>query len=199
MSYSLIFDLVKRVNEELEETTPGAFAIQKKPSIGSSPAFFGYRSQVVFSTVSKYLNWESKIDKIELGENRALVQVTVIIHLESASFSHAQWGGSIVVKGDRGNALKGATTDAIQKALSLFGIGERAYLGLLEENWTKNQQSLKSAVPKSSSLFEKLLEEIADKNLDERRKWWRKKTYEIRKLTPEERDRLIRELTNESK
>lgn len=46
------------------------------------------------------------------------------------------YGQSRVTRGDTGDAMKGAQTDALKKALSYFSVGNRAYLGLLDKKKT---------------------------------------------------------------
>ena len=184
-----MLEKVKAINKLLADQ--GAAVVQKKPSIGSRPALYGYRPMCVFEAVNEVLGplgWGHTIDNIEYSERQAIVKVSVSIEgRHSYQFGEAQ-----IVKGDKGSAAKGAVTDALQKALSLFGIGAAAYRGELETVYNaKQSHTVKS--DESISLFEAARK---IKSKEEGRIFWTKNLKNINLLTVEERTELVKILEN---
>ena len=180
-----MLEKVKVINKLLADQ--GAIAIQKKPSIGSRPALYGYRPMCVFDAINEVLGplgWSHTIDNIEYSERQAIVRVSVSIEgRHSYQFGEAQ-----VVKGDRGSAAKGAVTDALQKALSLFGIGAAAYRGELEAVYNvKQSHTVKTG--ESVPLFE-AARKIMSKEAG--RIFWTENLKNINLLTKEERTELVK-------
>ena len=184
-----MLEKVETINKLLADQ--GATAVQKKPSIGSRPALYGYRPMCVFDAVNEVLGplgWDHTIDDIEYTERQAIVRASVSIEgRHSYQFGEAQ-----IVKGDRGSAAKGAVTDALQKALSLFGIGAAAYRGELETVYnTKKSQTIES--DKAGPLFE-AARKILTK--EEGRILWKKNLKNINLLSRDERAELVKILEN---
>jgi hypothetical protein len=181
-------DKVKAINKILADQ--GASAVQKKPGLGNRPALFGYLPQKVFSAVNAVVSFDSNVNYFEFIEKQAIAQVTVIID----ETSHCQFGESQIVVtksgfADKGSAIKGAVTDAIQKALALFGIGDQAYLGKLKDvfdgkvSQTETDddfEALKADAFKASSI-----------GIEEGRAWWRQHLNYIQALTKEQRGKLV--------
>ena len=180
-----MLEKVKAINKLLADQ--GAIAVQKKPSIGSRPALYGYRPMCVFEAVNEVLGplgWNHTIDNLEYTERQAIVRVSVSIE----SRHSYQFGEAQIVKGDKGSAAKGAVTDALQKALSLFGIGAAAYRGELETVYNAKQSyTVKS--DKSGLLFEAARKIM---NKEAGRTFWKENLKDINLLTIEERTELIK-------
>ena len=184
-----MLEKVKAINKLLADQ--GAIAVQKKPSIGSRPALYGYRPMCVFEAVNEVLGplgWNHTIDNLEYTERQAIVRVSVSIE----SRHSYQFGEAQIVKGDKGSAAKGAVTDALQKALSLFGIGAAAYRGELETVYNAKESDTVES-DESGSLFEaarKILTKEAG------RIFWKENIQTINKLSKDERTGLVRILEN---
>ena len=177
---------IRKINSSLEKQ--GSIAVQKKPSIGSRPALYGYRPQVVFDTVNNFLGplgWKHDVDFSECTEKQAVVKVAVSIQNRTS----VQFGEAQIVKNDKGSALKGAVTDGIQKALSLFGIGSKAYRGELKDVFDSKVSQIEI-----STGFESMIEvakEQARIGIEEGRSWWRQNLAHIQVLSNEERKELV--------
>lgn len=183
-----MYDKVQEVNKILE--LQGAAVVQKKPGLGNRPALYGYLPQAVFSAVNAVISFDSTVTFFEFMEKQAIVQVVVTIN----GISHSQFGEAQIVvskagNADKGSAIKGAVTDAIQKALALFGIGDQAYLGKLKDIFdgkiskTKNDnnfEDLKVEATKTSSI-----------SIEEGRTWWRQNLVHIRVLSLDQRTELV--------
>lgn len=126
---------IKAVNQILQDGEP------RNISLDTYSGFTGYKPQYIvdaMNIVFKIGNWgfeeiasEVVTQPTDKGSTSlAIAQVKVWI--KSIDFTPVGYGQSRVTKGDRGDAKKGAQTDAIKKALSYFSIGNRAYHGLLK-------------------------------------------------------------------
>jgi hypothetical protein len=152
------------IDQILEKEGPKA--VQEVPARGRT--LYGYRPQSVIDALNQTVgpqNWGFKILEHSViptegkkGETKYLAWVKVRLWVEEKeSFKEAFGGSENYTPGD---ALKGATTDAIQKALSLFSIGRKAYRGELKELLPQNDtQSHHKATPKQIEFIKKLAEE----------------------------------------
>jgi hypothetical protein len=181
-----MYNKIKTINKLLEDQ--GAKVVQKKPGMGNMGPLYGYLPQAVFEAVASTVPFSNTVDHFEFTEKQAIAQATVVID----QTTHTQFGESRIVKGDRGSAIKGAVTDAIQKALALFGIGSKAYRGELENVFNKkvshtvvddNYEALKTAASEASNL-----------GIEEGRAWWRQNLVHIQILTKEQRADLVETL-----
>ncbi len=106
---------------------------------------YGYRPQYVFDSVNEVLgpeNWRYELTREELFENQAVAEVTLHLKNEGEWFCKGSQKGQMqIVKGNVGDAQKGAITDAIQKCLSLISIGSDAYKGILRDVYLNGGQS----------------------------------------------------------
>ena len=97
---------------------------------------YGYRPQYVFDCVNEILgpeNWRYELTKEEIYENQAVAEITLFLKIDDAWFCKGSHKGQMqIIKGNVGDAQKGAITDAIQKCMSLLSIGSDAYKGLLK-------------------------------------------------------------------
>jgi hypothetical protein len=181
-----MYKKINEINKVLADH--GARAVQKKPGLGNRPALYGYLPQVVFDAVNQVVgpeNWSSTVNEHFPNERQVVVLVTV----KMFETERTQFGESSIVRGDEGSAHKGAVTDAIQKALALFGIGSAAYRGELKNIFDgkvsqvkidDNFETLKADASKASSI-----------GLEEGRAWWRQNLIHIQVLTKEQRGELV--------
>lgn len=118
--------LIEKANEILLKGEPANI------SYDTYAGYSGYKPQYVIAAMNEAFgvgNWGFEELSMEMTETLALAKVQVWLKdIEAKPTAHGQ---SRVTKGDVGDARKGAQTDAIKKGLSYFGIGERAYFGLL--------------------------------------------------------------------
>jgi len=90
-------------------------------------------------------NWRYEIVSKEIFDNQVVADVQLFIRVNDEWFCKgAQTGQMQIVKGNVGDATKGAITGAIQKCLSLLSIGSDAYKGLLKNVYLQNQRSSKA-------------------------------------------------------
>jgi hypothetical protein len=105
---------------------------------------YGYRPQYVFDSVNEILgpeNWRYELTKEEIYENQAVAEITLFLKIDDAWLCKGSHKGQMqIVKGNVGDAQKGAITDAIQKCMSLLSIGSDAYKGLLKNVYHQGVQ-----------------------------------------------------------
>lgn len=138
---------IKKVNEILLAEEPGNI------SYDSYADYTGYKPQCIISAMNEVFGigqWGFKELSKEKIVNQQGIETIIIVNLEvfiaGVEFKPTAYGQSRITKGDIGDAMKGAQTDAIKKGLSYFSIGERAYLGLLPKPLGKNIRSSLSPV-----------------------------------------------------
>ena len=97
---------------------------------------YGFRPQYVFDSVNEILgpeNWRYELTKEEIFETQAVAEVRLFLKIDGDWLCKGSHKGQMqIVKGNVGDAQKGAITDAIQKCMSLLSIGSDAYKGLLK-------------------------------------------------------------------
>jgi hypothetical protein len=97
---------------------------------------YGFRPQYVFDSVNEVLgpeNWRYELTKEEIFESQAVAEVRLYVKIDGDWLCKGSHKGQMqIVKGNVGDAQKGAITDAIQKCMSLLSIGSDAYKGLLK-------------------------------------------------------------------
>ena len=110
---------------------------------------YGYRPQYVFDSVNEFLgpeNWRCELTKEEIFETQAVAEVTLFLKVDGEWFCKgAQKGQMQIVKGNVGDAQKGAITDAIQKCMSLLSIGSDSYKGVLKGLYQANAPTQQNA------------------------------------------------------
>lgn len=99
---------------------------------------YGYKPQYVFDAVNSVLlpeNWRYEVVCKEIFDHQVVAEVRLYIRVKDDEWicKGSQTGQMQIVKGNIGDAYKGAITDALQKCLSLLSIGTDAYRGLLRE------------------------------------------------------------------
>lgn len=182
-----LFDSVVAINELLAEQ--GAFIVQKVLLPGNR-ILYGYSPQAVFDAVNVVLkpeNWHYTISEMVVYEAEVVARVRVKIGETECE----QFGGMKIIKGDRGSAHKGAVTDALQKAFSMFGIGNLAYRGELKAVYesggganTEDQSQPGLSILKSEA------EGITGRANAEA--WWKKNLSEIQALTQPEIEVIVK-------
>lgn len=120
---------VDQVNAILLKGEPG------NVSHDSYSNYTGYSPQATIDAVNEVFGvdgwgYEDVITKVEKSEGKVTIS-KVAVWISNKENTRSAYGQSRITKGDVGDALKGAQTDALKKALASFSIGNRAYLGLL--------------------------------------------------------------------
>ena len=118
---------------------------------------YGYKPQYVFDAVNQIIepeNWRYELIKEDIFESQVVIEVKLFLKTDTEEWlckgSHK--GQMNIVKGNVGDAQKGAITDALQKCFSLCSIGQDSYRGLLETvfNSHRPQGPSKQSLPKST-------------------------------------------------
>ena len=170
------------INERLRSF--GIEAVQEVKMIGKDgkpvgQVKYGYRPQYVFDSVNELLgpeNWRYELTKEEIFDSQAVAEVKLFLKVDGEWFCKGSHKGQMqIVKGNVGDAQKGAITDAIQKCMSLLSIGSDSYKGLLKNvylgNTPKNQpgqQSQPTAKPQDTSTKPNNLPKIAGVTFENR-------------------------------
>jgi hypothetical protein len=140
---------IEKINQILDGFGDEAIQEEKRP-FGS---LWGYKPQYLIDAVNEVLGidgWgykliEMKTTPADGGKITAIAQVEVYIKVgDSLICKGPQFGVSTNFPGD---AEKGALTDAIGKSFSLWGIGNKAYRGLLRPSGNGNANSQKEENP----------------------------------------------------
>ena len=109
---------------------------------------YGYRPQYVFDSVNEFLgpeNWRYELTKEEIFDSQAVAEVKLYLKIDGEWFCKGSQKGQMqIVKGNVGDAQKGAITDAIQKCMSLLSIGSDSYKGLLIKVYQANSPKTQS-------------------------------------------------------
>ena len=116
---------------------------------------YGYRPQYVFDSVNDVLgpeNWRYELTREEIFENQAVAEVRLFVRVDGDWLCKGSHKGQMqIVKGNVGDAQKGAITDAIQKCMSLLSIGSDAYKGLLKHVFQPTPKSTATPPPPKPS------------------------------------------------
>jgi len=166
-------EIIKAVDEILDSY--GEKAIQEVPSRGRT--LHGYVPQFVFDALNQTIgagNWgyeilnssyekEERVRKNGKTEEVYIALVHVRVWMMDKGNCKEAFGGSDNYTA--ADALKGATTDAVQKALAMFSIGHKAYRGELAppdgkggKNYV-NKETGELASEKQKSFIKKLAKE----------------------------------------
>ena len=112
---------------------------------------YGFRPQYLFDSVNEVLgpeNWRYELTKEEIFETQAVAEVRLFVKIDGDWLCKGSHKGQMqIVKGNVGDAQKGAITDAIQKCMSLLSIGSDAYKGLLKNVYLQGSQRTQPPVP----------------------------------------------------
>ncbi|MBA3007708.1 MAG: hypothetical protein KJ900_04275 [Proteobacteria bacterium] len=118
---------------------------------------YGYKPQYVFDAVNQIIepeNWRYELIKEDIFETQVVTEVKLFLKTDTDEWlckgSHK--GQMNIVKGNVGDAQKGAITDALQKCFSLCSIGQDSYRGILETvfNSHRPKAPLRQSLPKST-------------------------------------------------
>jgi hypothetical protein len=140
---------IEKINQILDGFGDEAIQEEKRP-FGS---LWGYKPQYLIDAVNEVFGvdgWgykliEMKTTPADGGKITAIAQVEVYIKVgDSLICKGPQFGVSTNYPGD---AEKGALTDGIGKSFSLWGIGSKAYRGLLRPSGNGNANSQKEEKP----------------------------------------------------
>ena len=116
---------------------------------------YGYRPQYVFDSVNEVLgpeNWRYELTREEIFENQAVAEVRLFVRVDGDWLCKGSHKGQMqIVKGNVGDAQKGAITDAIQKCMSLLSIGSDAYKGLLKHVFQPSNRPSSTPPPPPTS------------------------------------------------
>ncbi|MDR2548977.1 MAG: hypothetical protein LBD10_02040 [Desulfobulbus sp.] len=148
---------IQSINERLR--TFGIEAIQEIKMTDKSGNVigqikYGFRPQYVFDSVNEVLgpeNWRYELTKEEIFESQAVAEVRLYVKIDGDWLCKGSHKGQMqIVKGNVGDAQKGAITDAIQKCMSLLSIGSDAYKGLLKNVYLQGTQRTQPPVKQSN-------------------------------------------------
>jgi hypothetical protein len=93
-------------------------------------------------------NWRYELVKEEIFENQAVAEVKLFLNTDTEWLCKGSHKGQMqIIKGNVGDAQKGAITDAIQKCFSLVSIGQDSYRGLLADVFNSSQSPRPPAKP----------------------------------------------------
>lgn len=150
---------IRDINAKLREL--GKDAIQEIV-IQNKPTKYGYKTSCIIDATNEVLgmeNWIYDLLQEDTYENQCSALVAVYLKTENGFLCKGpQRGFMQIVKNNVGDAQKGAITAAISKGLSLWSIGQDAYLGKLETVYksgnpaTPNQPGAKSQMPSGAAL-----------------------------------------------
>ena len=103
----------------------------------------GYRPQYVFDSVNEVLgpeNWRYELTREEIFDSQAVAEIRLYVKIDDGWLCKGSHKGQMqIIKGNVGDAQKGAITDAIQKCMSLLSIGSDAYKGLLKNLYQQSK------------------------------------------------------------
>ena len=142
---------INAINNVLRDS--GSNAVQKIDFGGQIR--YGYRPQYVFDAVNQIIspeNWRYELIKEEIFDNQAVAEVKLFLKTDAEWLCKGSHKGQMaIVRGNIGDAQKGAITDALQKCLSLCSIGQDSYRGLLETVFnSRSPQAPRQSLPKST-------------------------------------------------
>jgi len=117
---------VASVNEFLKKHEPNDV------SIDTYSGYSGYAPQWIVDGMNAYFGFDGwGFNEIHVEVTKELVITKLQVWIRGIERRATAYGQSRITKGDLGDAMKGAQTDALKKGLSYFSIGNRAYRGEL--------------------------------------------------------------------
>jgi hypothetical protein len=168
----------------------GASIVQKILMPGNR-ILYGYLPQAVFDAVNDVLKpegWHYTVADPVVFENEVVVKVVVRIGTKDCE----HFGGMKIIKGDHGSAYKGAVTDALQKALSMFEIGNKAYRGELKAVFENNGKGAvinnQNTVP--FAVIEREIEKLTDRAAGV--EWWKGNASQINLLSKSDLEKVVK-------
>jgi len=149
------FTSIQAINKLLQEGEPG------NVSTDTYTGFSGYNLQAIVDATNEVLGFENwGYDEIynELTEDKALAISSMKVWLGERDNYKTAYGQSRITRGDIGDGKKGAQTDAVKKCFSMFSIGSRAYLGLLD----RKGQNKASKMPYNQSAPQNVSDAVSE-------------------------------------
>lgn len=159
-------EAVKTANDFLEKNEPKS--VQTYTTMSGFEAT-GYRPQYIVDAANlafgasgwRHITKNTSIDVMPLKDGKTTTVATAEVSIQllddkgNVTFeTGTQFGGSKVISGNVADGKKGAVTDAIGKALSILGIGSKAYRGDLDsKNAGKSDVNTKEESSTSTSGF----------------------------------------------
>jgi len=187
-----MYNKVQEVNRILADQ--GAAAVQKFAKLKSTGRdIYGYQPQKVFDAVNQVFGadgWTHKIINTYKEEKQIIAAIQVTLGKRTSE----QYGEHKIMAGDIGSAYKSAVTDGIQKALSLFGIGAKAYRGELGAVF--NSTVSETVLDENFEALREVAKVQAKIGIEEGRTWWRQNLAHIQALSKKQREELVEILGN---
>ena len=201
-------EIIKAVDEILDSY--GEKAVQEVPSKGRT--LYGYVPQFVFDALNEVIgaNWGYEIlssscereERVRKNGNKDTVYVAVVhvrVWMMDKGNCKEAFGGS--ENYTAADALKGATTDAVQKALAMFSIGHKAYRGELApgkdskkgDKGYLQEESGEPASEKQKNFIKKLAKERG-MNTDALSELAQELGFELKALTKFQASKLIEKI-----
>lgn len=150
-------DNVRQINEILRGFGKEAVQEIKMTKDGKTigQVKYGYKPQWCFDAVNQVMgaeNWRYELVKEEIFESQSVAEVKLFIKTDGEWLCKgSQKGQSQIVKGNVGDAQKGAITNALLKCMSILSIGSDAYKGLLEPVFKGNNRPAARPAAKPAS------------------------------------------------
>ena len=183
-----MYKKVQAVNEILEKQ--GAAIVQKFAKLKSTGRdIYGYQPQAVFSAMCEVFGpdgWKHQIVDIQVTEKQVIARISATLGGRTSE----QYGEHRIMAGDLGSAYKSAVTDGIQKALSLFGVGAKAYRGELETVF--NGKISETVNSENFEVLRNAAMAQAKIGIEEGRTWWRQNLAHIQAFTGSQREELVK-------
>jgi len=129
-------EFIKKVNELLDSY--GSEAIQRYDA--GYDTLWGYSPAYVFRAVREaggIIRLTRILEHAEVREDKSWIAWAIVeatLQIPSGEVITLQHAGNSRSNTAPGEALKGAITNALEKALSVIGVGEKAYMGLLGQD-----------------------------------------------------------------
>lgn len=149
-------DMVDLINQKLVDAARNDKDVIQINTIGKKQV--GFKPQYIFDAINEVLgpdNWryETKVlellntpytdkNNVEKVCSQAIIETKLFIRVNDEWIAKGtHYGQCPVIQGNVGDAIKGATTDSLQKVFSTISVGNLAYSGRLEalyDQITKN-------------------------------------------------------------
>lgn len=149
-------DMVDLINQKLVDAARNDKDVIQINTIGKKQV--GFKPQYIFDAINEVLgpdNWryETKVlellntpytdkNNVEKVCSQAIIETKLFIRVNDEWIAKGtHYGQCHVIQGNVGDAIKGATTDSLQKVFSTISVGNLAYSGRLEalyDQITKN-------------------------------------------------------------
>ena len=186
-------DRVNKVNELLKAGEPKNVQVKEAFS-ARGRTLYGYIPQAILDAVNTVYGasgFTSTVMDLKIGEKQVIARVEVGLWDTTRNVwnTHEQAGEMQIILSDTGSAAKGAITDATEKALGMFSIGNRAYLGQLDP---KKDQSYSQAIQPSIN-YAKEITKL--KTHEEAKAFYKVHVKEIKAMLPEARQTIISTLS----